>query len=72
MSWKELKDLSLDNLLKSEWYKTGEIADMLGVTRQAVITWIKKGWLKAFKVGKSYRVTKEDLEDFLRRANNGK
>jgi len=72
MSWKNLRDLSLDNLLKSEWYKTGEIASMLGVTRQAVITWIKRGQLKAFKVGKSYRVLKEDLEEFLRRANDSK
>jgi excisionase family DNA binding protein len=70
MCWKDLKDLNLSNLLKSEWYKTGEIADMLGVSRQTVINWIKKGWLKAFKVGKSYRITKEDFEDFLRRAND--
>ncbi len=44
-----------------------EIADNLKVTRVAVYRWLRKGDLKAFKAGKSWRITREDLEEFLGR-----
>jgi len=69
MKGKEIRFVSLDELLNSEFYKTGEVAKMLGVSRQAVLDWIKKGQLRAFKVGRSYRIPKADLEEFLRRIN---
>jgi excisionase family DNA binding protein len=52
-------------------YKTSEVADMFGVTRQAVIYWIKNGWLKAIRFGKSYRIKEEDLREFIEKGTVG-
>ena len=43
-----------------------QVAEMLHVSNQNVGRLIKSGALNAIKVGKQYRVKKEDLEDFLR------
>ena len=48
-------------------YTPDEIADKLKVTRLTVYRWIEKGELKAFKAGKMWRITREDLETFLGR-----
>ncbi len=48
-------------------YTPDEIADKLKVTRLTVYRWIEKGELKAFKAGKMWRITREDLEAFLGR-----
>lgn len=44
-----------------------EIADKLKVSRLTVHRWLRKGELKAFKAGKMWRITREDLEAFLGR-----
>lgn len=49
-----------------EVYTLQEIQDLLQVTRRTLYNWIKSGKLKAFKVGKDWRVTKEALEEFTR------
>lgn len=47
------------------YYTTQEVAKRFKVTYLTVFRWIKSGKLKAFKVGKQYRVKQEDLETFL-------
>lgn len=46
-----------------EVYTLDEIQEILQVTRRTLYNWIKDGKLKAFKAGKSWRVTKESLEE---------
>ena len=46
-------------------YTLDEIAAILHVTRRTVYTYVKEGKLKAVKVGKYWRVTEKNLEDFL-------
>ena len=46
-------------------YTIEEVVDLLHVTRRSVYTYIKEGKLKAVKIGKYWRVTQENLEDFL-------
>lgn len=46
-------------------YTLEEIEAMLHVTRRTLYNWIKDGKLKAFKVGKEWRVTEEALQDFF-------
>ena len=46
-------------------YKLEEVADILQVTRRTIYNWIYEGKLKAFKVGRAWRVSKEALEDFI-------
>lgn len=42
-----------------------EVADYLGVTKITLYTWIKEEKLKAFKFGRSWRISKADLEEFI-------
>lgn len=49
-------------------YTLEEIAEMLDVTRRTLYTYVKDGKLKAVKVGRSWRVTEENLREYL----NGK
>ena len=48
-----------------EVYTLKEIEDLLQVTRRTLYNWIKGGKLKAFRIGKEWRVTKEALQEFL-------
>ena len=48
-------------------YTPEEIAKMLKTTRRTVYRWIDNKELKAFKAGKMWRITREDLEKFLGR-----
>lgn len=47
-----------------EVYTLKEIQDLLQVTRRTLYNWIKGGKLKAFRIGKEWRVTKEELQRF--------
>lgn len=49
-----------------EIYTLEEIEKLLQVTRRTLYNWIKDGQLKAFKVGRGWRVTKEALEEFTK------
>ena len=48
-------------------YTLEEIETMLHVTRRTLYNWIKDKKLKAFKVGKEWRVTEEELQAFFTR-----
>ena len=49
-----------------EVYTLKEIQDLLQVTRRTLYNWIKGGKLKAFRIGKEWRVTKDALEEFTK------
>lgn len=44
-----------------------DIARDLQVTEDTVRTWIRQKRLPAFRIGKEYRILKEDYEEFLRK-----
>ncbi len=46
-------------------YTVEEIAELLKVTKTTVYSYIKKGELKAKKIGKYYRITEESLREFI-------
>lgn len=46
-------------------YTLDEVADILKVTKRTLYTYLKTGKLKAFKMGKYWRVTEQALQDFL-------
>ena len=46
-------------------YTLEELAQILTVTRRTLYNYIKSGKLKALKVGKRWRVTQKQLDDFL-------
>lgn len=47
-------------------YTLTEVMSILKVTRRMVYNYIKQGDLKAVKMGKYWRVRKEDLEEFTK------
>ena len=50
-----------------EVYTLGEIEDLLQVTRRSLYNWIKDGKLKAFRVGREWRVTRSALDEFTQK-----
>ncbi len=46
-------------------YTLKEVEEILSVTRKTIYNWLKSGKLKAVKVGRQWRVKKEDLEAFI-------
>lgn len=46
-------------------YSLEELSEMFGITRRTIYSWIKDGKLKAVKFGKYWKVSQENLEDFI-------
>lgn len=44
-----------------------QVAKRLGVHRKTVLNWIRSGELVAFDIGKGYKISKRDLDDFMQR-----
>ncbi len=52
-------------MISTEYYTIHEVAKSLKVTYLTVYRWIRAGKLKAKKVGKQYRITKQELDKFI-------
>ena len=48
-----------------EFYKAEELAELLQVNIMTIYRYIKAGKLKAYKIGKEFRIDKEDFSSFL-------
>ncbi len=48
-----------------------EIANRLRVHEDTVLRWIRTRRLKAYKIGRDYRIEKADFEEFLRERYTG-
>ena len=55
---------------KDNFYKPEELAKELKLNKVTIYRYIKGGKLKALKLGKEYRISREDFEDFLKRAKD--
>lgn len=62
--------MKMDNELKV--YSLEEIAEIIGVTKRTMYTYVKDGKLKAVKIGKNWRVSYENLKEFLDKGTNKK
>jgi excisionase family DNA binding protein len=51
-------------------YTLQEVADYLRVTRQTIYNYVTAKKLKAFKAGREYRVTEEELQAFIKSTYN--
>jgi putative molybdopterin biosynthesis protein len=49
----------------AEPYTPREVAKIVRVTRTTIYQHIKKGQLKAIRIGNQYRITKAQLEEYL-------
>ena len=46
-------------------YTLDQVAELLQVSRRTVLRFIERGELVGVKVGRAWRFTKEDLQDYL-------
>lgn len=46
-------------------YTLREVQEILGVTQRTLYRWIDNGSLKAFKAGRTWRVSEEALQEFI-------
>lgn len=53
------------DLDKEKFYTTDEVAEKLNIEKEVIRDLIRKGELYAIKIGKSYRITDSDLQEFL-------
>lgn len=49
--------------MPSELYSVEQVADLLGLHVRTVRTYVRDGRLKAVRIGKQYRIAREDLEE---------
>jgi len=49
-----------------EFYSLDEVAEMLQIPKRTLYHWLDKKELKGYKVGRYWRISKEDLEEFLK------
>lgn len=56
--------------IQSKLYTLQEVADYLRVTRQTIYNYVTAKKLKAFKAGREYRVTEEELQAFIKSTYN--
>ncbi len=48
-----------------KYYTVQEVADLLKLHWQSVLTYIKNGELEAVKLGKGYRISQQALDTFI-------
>jgi len=54
-------------MTEEQYYSIEEVSKMLKVAYLTVYRWIQANKLKAYKAGKQYRITNEDLSKFLKK-----
>lgn len=52
-----------------EFYSAQELADSLRVNIMTIYRYIKAGRLKAYKIGRDFRIDKQEFQTFLKKAS---
>ncbi len=52
-----------------EFYTAQDLAEKLGVNIMTIYRYIKAGKLKAYKIGKEFRIDRAEFDAFLKRAS---
>jgi len=53
---------------QTEFYTAQELADKLRLNVMTVYRWIEAKKLKAYKIGKEFRIDKKEFDNFLNKA----
>ena len=56
--------------LNKKFFTTGDIARIFGVSRISAYKWVTNGKIKAFKIGKDFRIDKIEFNNFLNKVKN--
>ena len=57
--------------MKDQLYSAEQVADLLGLQVRTVRGYVRSGTLKAVRIGKQYRISQADLEEFTGHALSG-
>ncbi len=57
-------------MVKKHFYTAQELADMLNYNIMTIYRYIKAGKLKAYKIGKEFRIVKKEFDKFLNKSKN--
>jgi excisionase family DNA binding protein len=49
----------------SKYYSCAQVAEILSVKVLTVQDWIRNGKLKAYKIGKMYRIDQNQIDEFI-------
>ncbi len=52
-------------MIDKKYYTVQEVAELLKLHWQSVLTYIKNGELQAVKLGKGYRISQQALDSFI-------
>jgi len=74
---KELKRIKMREILKGDekmpiriertkFYLTDEISDILHLSKESVVKYIHQGRIHAIKIGSSWHISQESLNEFLK------
>jgi excisionase family DNA binding protein len=61
----------MENRIKKLYISVAELAKMLGISRIAVFNKIKKGQIPAEKIGRSYAVSMEHVNEIISGSSSG-
>lgn len=53
-----------------DFYLVDELAEKLRVSRMTIYRWIKSGKLTAMKLGKEFRIDREEFERLIKQSTN--
>lgn len=56
----------------NEFYLVEELAEKLRVSTMTIYRYIKAKKIKAYKIGKEFRIEKNEFNDFLKKCQNKK
>lgn len=54
---------------KKEFYKAEDLAELLDVNIMTIYRYIKAGRLKAYKIGREFRIDKNEFQSFLKQVS---
>ncbi len=57
----------MENKNNKEFYLVEELAERLRVSNMTIYRYIKAGKLKAYKIGKEFRIEKGEFDNFLKK-----
>ncbi len=57
----------LNHMKDKEFYKAEDLARLLDVNIMTIYRYIKAGRLKAYKIGRDFRIGKKEFQSFLRK-----
>lgn len=59
-------------MTQESYYTAKELAEELRLNVMTIYRWIESNKISAYKIGKEFRITKEEYERFLKSVKTGK